>query len=736
MYGVSGLPHVEFGGYIESVGGGGDMYPTYLSRYNQLVNNNSPLSISSSSNISNCGNNIIVEAEINVTSQINTTNNQIIFITSHKYDDDYFCTVGSYSQESFSLTNIGQSQTYEHLIPINQNWDLDNMKVVVLIQSMQNRHILQASSSDISLDNLLVLNPALNSIQNDNDLDGMLNPGESATLSFTIENNSNLLLAENVNVSIDTDAPIELLNNQFYIDDLMSLGESQSFNVDIIVDNNVELGEEIINIAVNADYEDNYGDACSYQMIFPIMVNINLNQVNWPVQNNSQIVSSPSIVDIDNDGSNDIIFGDYNGFLHVIDKNGNSLYGFPFEANDDIWASPAVGDVDNDGLLEIVITSKDKRLYILDHQGNVELNYNANQFLMATPVLSQMDQDPELEIVFSGYSSSGDVFAINHDGTDLIGFPASINEKVLNGAAVTDINDNGLDDIVVATETQDMVCMIYDDGQIDTLMYAQDKFKSSPSIIKSSFGEDWILIASKDHNLYALDFSGNVKFVYTTLYELTSSPSIVDINSNTIGIFFGGQDGHLYGIDQNGEDLLGWPIQTGGQYTTSPSIADLDNDGEPEIICGNSSGDLYAFNLDGTLLNYFPIEYSNSVSTTPVIKDLDGDGDLEIFIGVTDVISGIDIKEVGSNLDYWNMYRANLHRNGTYNSNYTGSCAEPNAGDLNCDGIFDVIDIINLVEIILVTNEVDQYAIWAADLNNDSIIDIFDIILLINLILY
>ena len=76
LYGVSGLPHVEFGGYIESVGGGGDMYPTYLSRYNQLVNNNSPLSISSSSNISNCGNNIIVEAEINVTSQINTTNNQ------------------------------------------------------------------------------------------------------------------------------------------------------------------------------------------------------------------------------------------------------------------------------------------------------------------------------------------------------------------------------------------------------------------------------------------------------------------------------------------------------------------------------------------------------------------------------------------------------------------------------------------------------------------------------------
>ena len=43
--------------------------------------------------------------------------------------------------------------------------------------------------------------------------------------------------------------------------------------------------------------------------------------------------------------------------------------------------------------------------------------------------------------------------------------------------------------------------------------------------------------------------------------------------------------------------------------------------------------------------------------------------------------------------------------------------------------------LLGLVEIILLTYEVDQYTMWASDLNNDSIIDIFDIILLINLIL-
>ena len=708
------------------------MYPTYLQKYNQLVNNNSPLSISQAVNVA--GGNIIMQATVSVTGEINTNNNQIIFLTSHHYNDDYFCTVGSYNQQSFNLTNEGQEGIYENIIPINPDWDMESIKVIVLVQSMQNKHILQASSSNISLDNLLVLNTSLNSIDNDDDLDGLLNPGESAILNLSIENSSILLSANNVNVSLNSEI-IDLEENEFYIDDVMEIGELIDFNVNIDISDQIDLGEAILNVLINAEYTDTYGDDYNYEVNFPINLDINLRQVNWPVEIGSQIVSSPAIIDINNDGSNEIIFGDYNGLLHVLDYNGNIVDGFPFETNDDIWSSPAVGDIDNDGELEIVITSKDKHLYILDQYGNVELDYNANQFLMATPVLCQMDQDPELEIVFSGYSSSGDVFAINHDGSDLDGFPSPINEKILTGAAVTDINGNGLDDIIIATETQDMLCIVYDSGIIDTLMYAQDKFKSSPTVIKSDLNENWILVSSKDHNLYALDFLGNLKFIYTTLYEIISSPTIVDINSNTIGIFFGGQDGHLYGINQDGEDLPGWPISIGGQFTTSPSIADLDNDGEPEIICGNSTGDLFAFNVDGTLLPYFPIEYTSSISSSPSIVDLDEDGDFEIFVGVTDMMIGIDYKDQGSVLNYWNFYRGNLYRNGTYFSSYIGSCSNPLQGDLNCDGFFDVVDIISLVEIILDINEYDQFEIWASDLNSDSIIDIFDVIILTNLIL-
>ena len=37
FYSVLGIPHVQFGGYLSSSGGGGDMYPTYYNRYNMNV---------------------------------------------------------------------------------------------------------------------------------------------------------------------------------------------------------------------------------------------------------------------------------------------------------------------------------------------------------------------------------------------------------------------------------------------------------------------------------------------------------------------------------------------------------------------------------------------------------------------------------------------------------------------------------------------------------------------------
>ena len=53
------------------------------------------------------------------------------------------------------------------------------------------------------------------------------------------------------------------------------------------------------------------------------------------------------------------------------------------------------------------------------------------------------------------------------------------------------------------------------------------------------------------------------------------------------------------------------------------------------------------------------------------------------------------------------------------------------SGDLNSDGILNILDIVILVEIILNSDEFN----FAADVNDDGIVNILDVIVLINLIL-
>ena len=145
------------------------------------------------------------------------------------------------------------------------------------------------------------------------------------------------------------------------------------------------------------------------------------------------VQSSPLLVDIDSNNIPEIFFGDNSGYFHGIDKNGNSLSGFPIELEGDsseIWGSPISADIDNDGEIEFVITSKNKHLYIIDQFGNIELDYETEQFLMATPSLANLDNDNYLEIVLYGYTTSGDIFAINHNGTNVANADAIFGQRL------------------------------------------------------------------------------------------------------------------------------------------------------------------------------------------------------------------------------------------------------------------------------------------------------------------
>ena len=566
----------------------------------------------------------------------------------------------------------------------------------------------------------------------DLDSDSVVNPGDELSINFLLSNNSFNADAFNINISVNSNDDLNAIEGSSFNINYLSQGSSVSLQSIFQIPENIHLGEFEIYFELFANYFGQNNLSEEYERTFSYSFPISLHQSGFPIAVGSQLKPSPVVVDFDGDGTLDILTGDYNGLVHWYRVDGTEVVNdtFPFDTGNQIWGSPSADDFDNDGHIDIAVTSKSKFIYILDQFG-LKAEYDANSWLMGSPAVGQLDDDDDLEVVIGGYSSSGKmIYAINPDGTDVSGFPVDVNERMIKGVALFDFNGNGKDDIIFVSDS-DNISLLLDDGTISWSYTTGDKVQSAPSIINTG-NEILICAGSKDDSLYCLTENGDLKFSYPTGNYVYTSPSFVEYN-NEVGIFFGSDDGKIYGVDINGNDLPGWPQQTDGSIVGSIAFSDMNNDGNPEIISTNASGQLLSYNLDGSLNQYFPISTEFPYAGSPHICDLDGDGDLEIFSGSTNTFIVTDIKTQGSVEGYWNTYRGNLRRTGYYD--YSGGESTCTSGDLDDNGIIDILDIVQTVNIVMGNSEASTIQACAADINNDDIIDVLDIVLMVNIVL-
>jgi len=149
MYNVGGIPHAQFGGIYDVVGGGIPMYNPYLTRYNWIVEEDSPMEIDMKISM-NEESEMVFSADVEMTGDLTTSNNKIIFIITKYWTDSYFATVSRYDDQNFELTTAGETGTYETILDLDDSWDMDDLKAVVIVQTFSGDHkIHQANISDI-----------------------------------------------------------------------------------------------------------------------------------------------------------------------------------------------------------------------------------------------------------------------------------------------------------------------------------------------------------------------------------------------------------------------------------------------------------------------------------------------------------------------------------------------------------------------------------------------------------
>jgi hypothetical protein len=329
------------------------------------------------------------------------------------------------------------------------------------------------------------------------------------------------------------------------------------------------------------------------------------------------VLGKPVLADLkipgDAAGVKSIIFGSYNGNLHVIHRTSPTTWaeapGFPVAVGAPIRTTPAVGDLDSppDGIPEIVV------------------GYGE---------------------AFGGFSLTGGVKAFRNNGTVLwnrvsgdrngpLTPPCSADCKpdaVVGSPAIGDVDGDGLNDVVW--------------GATDFKVYFVNGFNGTN---KPNWPRDVLDSVNSSPVLHDMDGDGRLEI-------------IVGVDAH-FDATFGTPDGGCLHVIPGAQPVIppvgvgtfpadvGYPVDLAGfprcidqVIYADPVVGDIDGDGRPEIVHGTGNfytspvraKAAYAYKCDGTNVPGWPVTLSEETlyGTSLALANLDGDPALEVVLTV------------------------------------------------------------------------------------------------------
>lgn len=347
--------------------------------------------------------------------------------------------------------------------------------------------------------------------------------------------------------------------------------------------------------------------------------------------------SSVALGAVNDDGIDDIVVGGSDGVIHAYRGNGVKLWQYD-TGNMSIEGKAAIGDINQDGKNEVVIgagstftTAAHGGLYVLNHLGQLQCSFQPGDFnnngwrdgIYSSPALADIDRNDggKLEIVFGGWD--GFFHLLNHDCTAV--WKVNNYDSVWSSPAIADMDRDGYLDIVIGADSNDVPQYnMIKGGRINALDRFGNMLPGFPKFI------DEVIFSSPALGDLTGDSEADV-LVGTGYFW--ANPACNHPDGCTPGV-----GKYVNGWDKNGDPLPGWPVALNGYTWASPALADLDNDGELEVIINSSDSKVHALNADGSYVPGWPVTpvtpggVSLATIASPIVADVDGDDNLEVLL--------------------------------------------------------------------------------------------------------
>jgi len=251
--------------------------------------------------------------------------------------------------------------------------------------------------------------------------------------------------------------------------------------------------------------------------------------------------------------------------------------------------------------------------------------------------------DDKQEVLFHTSYDGGSLYLFYSNGTQIWNYSLGLGySEELGGVAIADLDNNGQAEIVASLGADNISIIDFDGNLVKSI-----EISPKPSDYSFDFGHSGIALTDFNNDSFLdIILTSDNGYVYginsslDLIWSKLSSIYILDGDSAAIGdidndskpeLVFSSYDNSATALNAEDGSVL-WRSYDTHSSTGAPSNADIDNDGELEVI-----------NVAGGKLSFLNGKYGYSERSMhllfephhspPGLADVDGDGFVEIFVG-------------------------------------------------------------------------------------------------------